>query len=177
MPIQKRYAPNLKILSAEQQSSQTNAISRLAKNQNTQECQIVNYQNQPARFFARCTLAVSCFASLLCFSTALGASEDTQGLWVSTSPIDTGLQMLLVVDPSRQVLAVYHIETSSGKVSLQSTRALRYDLQIEDFNAADPKPSSIKKMLRVDLVPKPHINTIEIIPPTPAKAQPNQPSP
>ena len=120
---------------------------------------------------------MSCFATLLCFSTALGASEDTQGLWVSTSPIDTGLQMLLVVDPNRQVLAVYHIETSSGKVSLQSTRALGYDLQIEDFNAADPKPSSIKKMLRVDLVPKPHINTIEIIPPTPDGTQPIQPSP
>ena len=137
----------------------------------------MNYQNQTARFVARCTLAVSCFATLLCFPTALGASEATQGLWVSTSPIDTGLQMLLVVDPNRQVLAVYHIETSSGKVSLQSTRALGYDLQIEDFNAADPKPSSIKKMLRVDLAPKPHINKIEIIPPTSANTQPIQPGP
>ena len=78
---------------------------------------------------------MSCFLTAICFSTALSASEDTGGLWVSTSQIETGLQMLLVVDPETKVLAVYHIETSNGKVSLRSTRALGYDLQIENFNA------------------------------------------
>jgi hypothetical protein len=75
--------------------------------------------------------------------------------------------MLLVIDPERQVLAVYHIETSSGEVSLQSTRALAYDLQLEDFNAEDPKPAAIKKMLRIDSAPRPPSNTIKIIPSSP----------
>jgi hypothetical protein len=137
----------------------------------------VNYQKNRIQLFSGRALAVSCFLTLLCFSTALGAPEDTGGLWVSTSQIETGLQMLLVVDPETKVLAVYHIETSNGKVSLQSTRALGYDLQIEDFNATDPKPSSIKKMLRVDLVPKPQINQIEIIPQSPVETRKIQPNP
>ena len=94
-----------------------------------------------------------------------------KGLFVSTSPIDSGRQMLLVIDPERQVLAVYHIETVSGEVSLQSTRALGYDLQLEDFNAKDPKPTAIKKMLRIESAPKPTSNTIEIIPPSPQRTK------
>ena len=93
------------------------------------------------------------------------------GLFVSTSPIDAGRQMLLVIDPERQVLAVYHIENVSGEVSLRSTRALGYDLQLEDFNAEDPKPAAIKKMLRIDSTPKPPTNTIQIIPPSPGKTK------
>ena len=114
---------------------------------------------------------VLCFAGLAFAVSYLfastGLAEDAHGLFVSTSPIDTGRQMLLVIDPERQVLAVYHIETSSGEVSLQSTRALAYDLQLEDFNAEDPKPAAIKKMLRIDSAPKPPSNTIKIIPSSP----------
>ena len=95
-----------------------------------------------------------------------------KGLFVSTSPIDSGRQMLLVIDPERQVLAVYHIETVSGEVSLQSTRALGYDLQLEDFNAKDPKPAAIKKMLRIDSAhKKPPSNTVEIIPSSPQRTK------
>jgi len=105
--------------------------------------------------------------TVLCFSMPAALAEDMKGLFVSTSPIDSGRQMLLVIDPERQVLAVYHIETVSGEVSLRSTRALGYDLQLEDFNAEDPKPAAIKKMLRIDSAPKPLSDTIEIIPPSP----------
>lgn len=94
-----------------------------------------------------------------------------KGLFVSTSPIDSDRQMLIVIDPEQQVLAVYHIETVSGEVSLLSTRALGYDLQLEDFNAKDPKPAAIKKMLRIDSVPRPPSNTIEIIPPATQRAK------
>jgi hypothetical protein len=137
----------------------------------------VNHQKHRIQFFSSKALVVLCLLTVLCLSTTLSAAEDTGGLWVSTSQIETGLQLLLVVDPKTKVLAVYHIETANGKVSLQSTRALGYDLQIEDFNATDPKPSSIKKMLRVDLGPKPQINKIEIIPPSPIENKQIQPSP
>jgi hypothetical protein len=109
--------------------------------------------------------------TLWCFSTSTTLAEDMKGLFVSTSPIDSGRQMLLVIDPERQVLAVYHIETASGEVSLQSTRALGYDLQLEDFNAKEPKPAAIKKMLRIESAPKPTSNTIEIIPLSPQRTK------
>ncbi|MBT6054181.1 MAG: hypothetical protein HN985_00205 [Planctomycetaceae bacterium] len=149
----------------------------------------MHYQKHRFLFFSgkalagRCSSTVRrlstalCFSTAFCLSTTLIAAEDTGGLWVSTSQIEPGLQMLLVVDPETKVLAVYHVESSNGKVSLRSTRALGYDLQIEDFNATEPKPSSIKKMLRVDSVPKPQINKIEIIPPSPIETRQIQPSP
>lgn len=104
-----------------------------------------------------------------CIFTSAAQAVEMHGLFVSTSPIDPGRQMLLVIDPERQVLAVYHIENLTGEVSLRSTRALGYDLQLEDFNAKDPKPAAIQKMLRIDSTPKPPSNTIQIIPPSPEK--------
>ena len=104
-----------------------------------------------------------------CIFTSAAQAVEMHGLFVSTSPIDPGRQMLLVIDPERQVLAVYHIENLTGEVSLRSTRALGYDLQLEDFNAEDPKPAAIQKMLRIDSTPKPPSNTIQIIPPSPEK--------
>ena len=94
-------------------------------------------------------------------------ASETEALIVSTVPIDSGRQMLLVINTETNILAVYHIETLSGEVSLRSTRALAYDLQLEDFNAEDPKPAAIKKMLRIDSTPKPPSSTIKIIPPSP----------
>ena len=106
-----------------------------------------------------------------CIFTSAAQAVEMHGLFVSTSPIDPGRQMLLVIDPERQVLAVYHIENLTGEVSLRSTRALGYDLQLEDFNAKDPKPAAIQKMLRIDSTPKPPSNTIQIIPPSPEKTE------
>ncbi len=121
----------------------------------------MNTRKKHIRICAGVAFAVACLVA------SAGLAEDTHGLFVSTLPIDSGRQMLLVIDPERQVLAVYHIETSSGQVSLQSTRALAYDRQLEDFNAEDPKPAAIKKMLRIDSAPKPPSNTIKIIPSSP----------
>lgn len=121
----------------------------------------------PRKHYIRIFIGMALAAS--CTFTSAALADEMHGLFVSTSPIDAGRQMLLVIDPERQVLAVYHIENISGEVSLRSTRALGYDLQLEDFNAEDPKPSAIKKMLRIDSTPKPSINTIQIIPPSPQK--------
>ena len=96
----------------------------------------MNTRKRHSRIFSGVAFAVSCLAA------SISQAENTHGLFVSTSPIDTGRQMLLVIDPERQVLAVYHIETLSGEVS-RSTGAA-YDLQLEDFNAEDPKPAAIK---------------------------------
>jgi len=93
-------------------------------------------------------------------------ASETEALIVSTVPIDSGRQMLLVINTETNILAVYHIETGSGEISLRSTRALGYDLQLEDFNAKDPKPAAIKKMLRIDSSPSLPANRIEIIPPS-----------
>lgn len=69
------------------------------------------------------------------------------GLWISTGPIDGGRQLLLVVDPQLKNAAVYHVDASTGTLTLKSTRDISYDLLVGDFNAQSPKPADLKKML------------------------------
>ena len=84
-----------------------------------------------------------------CVLLAAEAATAADPLWVSTTPLDGNRQLLMVVDQQRKVLAVYHVDTTSGTVTLRSTRALGYDLQLDDFNATDPRPSALKKMLQI----------------------------
>lgn len=91
-------------------------------------------------------LATTVIANLMFL---VGTATGADSLWVSTAPLDASRQLLMVVDQQRQTLAVYHIDTASGEVTLRSTRALAFDLQLEDFNATDPKPAALKKMLQI----------------------------
>jgi len=56
-------------------------------------------------------------------------------------------QMLTVVDPRQRVLSVYHIDLSTGKISLKSVRNIQWDLQMADFNNAEPTPRQIQSQL------------------------------
>ena len=102
----------------------------------------------------------------------VGQAASPEHLWTSTVPLDGNRHMLMVVDPIRQVLAVYHVDAATGAVTLRSTRALAYDLQLEDFNAADPKPGALKKMLQLGSPPSSAPITIV---PTPPQAEPAAP--
>lgn len=84
-----------------------------------------------------------------CVLLAASAVTAADPLWVSTTPLEGNRQLLMVVDQQLKVLAVYHVDTTNGTVTLRSTRALGYDLQLDDFNATDPRPSALKKMLQI----------------------------
>lgn len=66
--------------------------------------------------------------------------------WTSTTTLDDGRQMLLLLDQHSRCLAIYHVDPAAGTVQLKSTRDLTWDFTIEEFNAQEPKPSSLKKM-------------------------------
>jgi hypothetical protein len=63
-------------------------------------------------------------------------------------PTDLGdsVQMLTVVDPRQQVLGVYHINTTTGKITLRSVRNIHWDLQIDHLNTDEPLPQQIRSM-------------------------------
>jgi hypothetical protein len=118
-------------------------------------------------------LLISLFSSLFTgLAVPAAAAAPAESLWTSTVPIDGNRHLLMVVDPTRQVLAVYHVDATTGAVTLRSTRALAYDLQIEDFNAVDPKPAALKKMLQLG---NPLPSTPITIVPTPPPAGPSSP--
>lgn len=76
----------------------------------------------------------------------VGVNGQAGHFWTMTAPLDDGRQMLLLLDQQSRCLAIYHVDPVAGTVQLKSTRDLTWDLMIEEFNAQEPRPSSLKKM-------------------------------
>ncbi len=50
-------------------------------------------------------------------------------------------QQVTVIDPS-----VYHVELTSGKITLRSVRNLRWDLQMTELNTNHPLPQELQSL-------------------------------
>ena len=70
-------------------------------------------------------------------------------LWISATPLDDTHQLLIVIDPQLRNAAIYHVDGPGGTLTLKSTRDITWDLMVGDFNAQEPKPSALKKMLEM----------------------------
>lgn len=70
-------------------------------------------------------------------------------LWISATPIDAARQMLVVIDPHGKNAAIYHVDSAAGTLTLKSTRDITWDLLVGDFNAQEPRPAALKKMLEI----------------------------
>ena len=79
-------------------------------------------------------------------ATGAVAASGSELIVVPTALGENG-QMLTVVDPRRQVMAVYHIDLKTGKIALKSVRKIQWDLQITDFNNENPLPQEIQSRL------------------------------
>lgn len=100
--------------------------------------------------------AVGCAIGLLLASSAEIAAQradgpDTGGrpLWISESRIDDARRLLIVVDPAGRHSALYHVDAAAGTLTLRSTRDITWDLMVDDFNAQEPRPAALRKMLQV----------------------------
>ena len=71
----------------------------------------------------------------------------TQALWISSTPLDESRLLLLVVDPQLKNAAIYHVDGAQGTLTLKSARNITWDLMVGDFNAQDPKPAALRRML------------------------------
>ena len=80
---------------------------------------------------------------------AAGSGDQSGPLWTLATPLDDGRQMLLVVDQQNRTMAIYHVDPATGTLTLKSTRDVRWDLMVEDFNCLEPRPSALKKMLEM----------------------------
>lgn len=89
------------------------------------------------------------------FRAPVAAGEaPAAGLWVSTTPLDDGRHLLLVIDPAARNAAVYHVDGTAGTLTLRSTRSIAWDLLVPEFNAQEPRPAALRKMIEAaDLPP------------------------
>ena len=77
------------------------------------------------------------------------APHSRDPLWVSESRLDDGRLLLVVVDQGTRHAAVYHVDGAAGTLTLKSTRDISWDLMVGDFNAQEPRPSALQKMLQL----------------------------
>ena len=73
------------------------------------------------------------------------ASPSAEIIALSFDPGD-GRQQVTVIDPRTRVMAVYHVDRTTGALTLKSVRNVHWDLQIEDFNSANPTPREIRAL-------------------------------
>jgi len=68
---------------------------------------------------------------------------------MSSATLSNGMQQIVLVDPDRQTIAVYHIDPDKGDTQLKSVRKIDADFALEEFNLSEPTPTTIRKNLRL----------------------------
>jgi hypothetical protein len=63
------------------------------------------------------------------------------------SPAAENRQQLTVIDPQARVMSVYHIDATSGAITLKGVRNIHWDLQMSEFNGVSPLPREIRALL------------------------------
>jgi hypothetical protein len=52
--------------------------------------------------------------------------------------------VVTVIDTSQHAMAVYHVDRTTGEITLKSVRNFTWDLQMKDFNTGKPLPQDIR---------------------------------
>ena len=58
-----------------------------------------------------------------------------------------GMNQLVLVDTTKQVMSTYWVAPDSGMIMLKSVRNLASDFQLEEFNGTDPSPAKVRGIL------------------------------
>jgi hypothetical protein len=53
-----------------------------------------------------------------------------------------------VIDPRQRVMAVYHVDRSTGEIAPKSVRNITWDLQMIEYNSGKPLPQDIRNGLK-----------------------------
>ena len=92
-------------------------------------------------------------AGLIVASRNQAAAEGNGGLAQGselitfTCPAPENRQQLMVIDPRTRAMAVYHVDSATGVVSLKSVRNIQWDLMMSEFNGVSPLPREIRSMV------------------------------
>jgi hypothetical protein len=55
--------------------------------------------------------------------------------------------VITVIDPRQRVMAIYHVDRSTGQITPKSIRNFTWDLQMSEYNSGDPSPKDIRSGL------------------------------
>ncbi len=80
-------------------------------------------------------------------ATGVVLEQEGRGLITHLSGVDGQPLVLTVIDPRAQWIGVYHIDRSSGSLTLKSARKISWDLDLVDYNTGKPLPQEIRSGL------------------------------
>ena len=63
------------------------------------------------------------------------------------NPNAVGGQQVTIVNASRSTMLVYHVNSETGQITLQSSRRLTWDFSLDQYNATTPLPTEIRQMV------------------------------
>ncbi len=75
------------------------------------------------------------------------ATANDQLIALATT-VNERYRQLIVVDPKRCAVAVYHVELASGAIELVGERNISADLELSVYNGKSPLPSEIRNQLQ-----------------------------
>lgn len=73
-------------------------------------------------------------------------NQPASNLHTHVLPAEGGTPAVVVVDASQRVMAVYHVDKTTGEIALRSVRNITWDLQMLEFNSGEPLPQDIRNM-------------------------------
>ncbi|HEX4415003.1 MAG TPA: hypothetical protein VH107_15310 [Lacipirellulaceae bacterium] len=68
-------------------------------------------------------------------------------LFTTVTPTE-GALTVTVIDPRQRVMAVYHVDRSSGEITPKSIRNISWDLQMIEYNSGKPLPQDVRNGLK-----------------------------
>jgi hypothetical protein len=77
----------------------------------------------------------------------LSARAASGELFTQVTATDGQPLTVTVVDPRQRVLAIYHVERTTGEITLKGARNITWDLQMTDYNTGKPLPQDIRNGL------------------------------
>jgi hypothetical protein len=69
------------------------------------------------------------------------------GMIALTTPSADNATLVTLVDPRQRAMAVYRVDSLSGKIKLLSVRNVQWDLQMLHLNSESPLPPEIRSLL------------------------------
>jgi hypothetical protein len=98
---------------------------------------------------------------VIAMTAGRSASEPASGALLATSPFehsgtlithvtatDGQEQVVTLIDPQQRVMAVYQVDSSTGKITPKSIRNFTWDLQMIEYNSGNPLPQDIRSGLQ-----------------------------
>jgi outer membrane PBP1 activator LpoA protein len=98
-------------------------------------------------------LVVAATAGKTASQSAPGAVVDSQSRVQSNELITHvtsagGQQVVTVIDSKQRVMAVYHVDGTTGQITPKSVRNISWDLQMIEYNSGNPLPQDIRSGLQ-----------------------------